>query len=888
MNDRNKREEQRAEKNIKGNAFLHLKISPERQEAQEKKTSHRPSQLNGSHAEQEMNPVSALNADSLLKPLTEEEQKKATQAQKKQQGKTYQPVVPVPADAPDFTKDTPYYHNKKFGGKPIAAYPFPYSDGSLAGYMVRWHVNNADGTPKLTQEGKQEKEVIPYSFVEDQKGRRSWKGCGFPEPRPLYNLPELIERPHALALVVEGEKNVEVLKPLLPDYVLTTSAHGAQSVAKSDWLPLKDRNVVLSLDCDTAGIDYGDKVYAQIQKAGALSVQTLDLQRMMKTLMGKEDLPKGYDLADALQEGLDPLLLKKEFENFLSPYIPSHEWLSQELPQGFRLNEQKQIEYWYEKKNIKGEIIDSGWRWLCGYLIVTHRTRDKDNQQWAKIAKLMDGDGLKKEMDIPSSVLAGDGNTLKELLLSAGLSFNMDAIHKIRTYLHQSNPKARRRTVDKTGWYNHTTYVLPHKTYGNPHNEDIVLKTGKNAFTYEQRGTLEEWQRAIGKYAEGNSRLQGAILLTLASPVLNLLGLEPFGIHFYGHSSIGKSTTSHVASSIFGGKIHSWNATKNALEGSGLMANDNTLFLDEISQVSADEFREAVYMLLNGQTKGRADKKGDSRPTSTFKANILSNGEITGEGKAQESKRSKQYNAGQAIRLMEIPAETGYHGILENLHGFESSEKLIKHLNERSKLYRGTVGEAWLTLLTSQRQKEILSKIVHVKQAFEEEHLKSRPDGQVKRAIGHFALMAGCEAVAVREGILSWEQASIHESCHTHLIKAWIHQRGGIQSHEEINFVKEVIIFLQEHGNSRFQPVDAEENMRIINRMGYKKNIEGRTEYYAFTDSFNKELIRGRDKTTLLNALAEKGILERDQEQFAKLKRLPDFNAKRVYVLKNP
>jgi putative DNA primase/helicase len=440
------------------------------------------------------------------------------------------------------------------------------------------------------------------------------------------------------------------------------------------------------------------------------------------------------------------------------------------------------------------------------------------------------------------------------------------------------------------GWYKNT-YTLPHKTYGNSGEEDIVLEMDGVLPAYRVSGTLAEWQENIGRYLAGNSRLLGAIGLALASPVLTPLGREGFGLHYYGHSSIGKSTTSHVGCCVYGGEFKPWRTTDNSAEGWGLLANDNILFLDEINQVSADAFYEMVYMLLNGQTKGRATRQGTPRAISTFKLNILSNGETTGEGKAKESKKNRAYNAGQTVRLIEIPADAGKTieektlGVFDTLHGFKDGATLSQHLKDMSKTYCGTLGDAWLDALT--KNKEYILKLIkqHMQEFIDKTPLESKTE-QVGRVLEHFALMAGCVEVAIEIGILPLEKGNGTKACET-LLNSWIAQRGGLGSHEVIKFKEEVIVFLQKHGNSRFQPVDTDFDIKITNRMGYSKKVEGIIEYNAFTEAFDDELIRGRDKKMLLTALADAGILERDKDQFAKSVYSPeDKKGKRMYVLK--
>lgn len=83
-----------------------------------------------------------------------------------------------------------------------------------------------------------------------------WKQKGMPKPRPLYRLPHLAEP--SLVWVNEGEKAAECAASL--GLNSTTSAHGANSAAGTDWRPLAARGVVILRDNDSDGADYADEV----------------------------------------------------------------------------------------------------------------------------------------------------------------------------------------------------------------------------------------------------------------------------------------------------------------------------------------------------------------------------------------------------------------------------------------------------------------------------------------------------------------------------------------------------------------------------------------------------------------------------------------------------
>jgi hypothetical protein len=129
---------------------------------------------------------------------------------------------------------------------------------------------------------------------ETPKGKRIWQsdstGSNSPpklDSRPLYKLPELL-RSSDTVLVVEGEKCASVQ---VSGYFLTTWSGGAAAVEKTDWGPLKDRKVIIWPDADEAGL------------RAALAIKRFLPHVEILRIEGK---PKGWDIADAVAEGIDP------------------------------------------------------------------------------------------------------------------------------------------------------------------------------------------------------------------------------------------------------------------------------------------------------------------------------------------------------------------------------------------------------------------------------------------------------------------------------------------------------------------------------------------------------------------------------------------------------
>lgn len=114
-----------------------------------------------------------------------------------------------------------------------------------------------------------------------------------PEPRPLYNQPGMAGAD--TVVLVEGEKCAQAL--IEAGQVATTAMHGARApVAKTDWSPLAGKAVRIWPDRDKPGWEYAMAAAEAALAAGAVSAEVL---------LPPEDKPEGWDVADALAEGLD-------------------------------------------------------------------------------------------------------------------------------------------------------------------------------------------------------------------------------------------------------------------------------------------------------------------------------------------------------------------------------------------------------------------------------------------------------------------------------------------------------------------------------------------------------------------------------------------------------
>ena len=515
------------------------------------------------------------------------------------------------------------------------------------------------------------------------------------------------------------------------------------------------------------------------------------------------------------------------------------------IPAGFEVDEEG---VWHIQEKQNAPPLRE---WLSSPLWITEYTRDDKNENHGRLLKFQDIDGHGHRLPMPMEWLAGESSKILGMLLNMGLRISPKRQSKERLleYIAQCKPIRRARCVSQCGWFKEA-FILPSQTIGHMQSEKVIYQSpGSFEPIANASGSLDEWKDKIAKMANGNSRLILALSAGFAGPLLKLMNHENIGIHFRGNSSLGKSTALQVGNSIWDApsSIRTYRATANGLEGIAAQHNDRLLCLDELSQCPPQEAGQVIYMLGNGISKGRANQQGLARKQVTWRLLFLSNGE---EGLAQLLREiGKKVKAGQEVRLIEIPADTGVYGLFENLHGFEGGADFSTYLKDTCALYYGIASRAFLRRLVENTD-EAIDHVKTVMDGLKQRHLPKNSCSQVIRVFNHFSLIAGTGELVTYFGITGWDIGAAADGV-MKCFQDWLHARGGLGMQEEQIAIDQVKSIFQLHGESRFSPWERDENdnSRTNHRMGYRREIGGGTEFIVFRQAFRDEICKGLDLT---------------------------------------
>lgn len=199
-------------------------------------------------------------------------------------GDAWYAITPVPdyAARPTFShRDFPWGHSRVWAYRDRA--------GHLLCYRVRFE--RPDGS----------KAIRPYSYGSRREDAKyhNWAWRQVAGKQTLYGLELFDLRPDADVLVCEGEKAADAGRIIFPEKLVIAWPGGAGNTANVDWSPVAGRNVTFWPDADAEGAKAAANGAQLAIKAGAQEVAIAELP---------SGLPKGWDLSDALEMGMEVAL----------------------------------------------------------------------------------------------------------------------------------------------------------------------------------------------------------------------------------------------------------------------------------------------------------------------------------------------------------------------------------------------------------------------------------------------------------------------------------------------------------------------------------------------------------------------------------------------------
>ena len=527
---------------------------------------------------------------------------------------------------------------------------------------------------------------------------------------------------------------------------------------------------------------------------------------------------------------------------------------------------------------------------ICSPIEIIAKTRDTSSGTWGRLLQWRDDDSVPHSWSMPLSLLQGDAREYRKELASQGLNITTNPKQRnyLDTYIQNYPIHKRALCVDRLGWHDEQ-YILPDGAIGGDGKQLIVYQAAHAInSTIAQQGTLEQWRDELCKKLAEQSRFVFSIACAFAGQLLALLDDDGGGFHLLGSSSMGKSLSLKLAASVWGkpdNYTKTWRSTDNALEGTASEHNDSFLPLDEISECDPKVVGKAVYMLANGQGKGRSTTTGHNRTAKTWRIIFLSNGEESLQNFMAQA--GQKTNAGIEVRVAHIDADAG-KGLktFDSLVLADTGAGQADKINELSQAYYGVAGIAWLEYITSDK-----AATTATAKQFVSDFMSNYSDlaPQAYRVAKRFAIVAAAGEMATLAGITGWQAGQATTAVMT-CLNNWLDNYGRDGEHEQRQIIEHIKAFIEQHGSSRFQPCHIHTYQdfepKITNRAGYHNYDTG--DYYFSTSTFD-EVCSPFNKSKVLQVLDEARLLN-VTESDRKTCRVPlpfKKNRQRVYAVKS-
>jgi len=531
---------------------------------------------------------------------------------------------------------------------------------------------------------------------------------------------------------------------------------------------------------------------------------------------------------------------------------------------------------------------------ICSPIEVIAKTRDTSSGTWGRLLQWRDDDSELHTWSMPLALLQGDAREYRKELASQGLNITTNPKQRsyLDTYIQNYPIHKRALCVDKLGWHD-KQYILPDRAIGSDGKQLIVYQSANSInSTLTQQGELAQWRDELCKPLAEQSRFVFSIACAFAGQLLELLEYDGGGFHLLGSSSMGKSLSLKLAASVWGNPdryVKTWRSTDNALEGTASEHNDSFLPLDEISECDPKIVGKTVYMLANGQGKGRSTTTGHNRIAKTWRIIFLSNGEESLQNFMAQA--GQKTNAGIEVRVAHIDADAG-QGLktFDSLVLADTGAAQADKIKELSHTYYGAAGIAWLEHITNDKAATTATARQLVSD-FMSNYSDLAP--QAHRVAKRFAIVAAAGEMATLAGITGWQAGQATTAVMT-CLDNWLDNYGRDGEHEQRQIIKHIQAFIELHGSSRFQPCEksfyTDNEQKVTNRVGYRK--QGSNDYYFYINAFEKEVCTPYELKKVTQVLDDAGLLVTNETN-KKTFRVPAPTAKnpkartRVYAIKS-
>lgn len=667
-----------------------------------------------------------------------------------------------------------------------------------------------------------------------------------------------VETPPCI-LIAEGLATALSVHLMRPDALAVAAIDAGNLLPVAQVLRVShpDVQIIIAADNDLAegaknvGIEHAEK--AALAVAGWVSAPPTDKKADWddyRQQYGLEAAAKAF--ASVLyqpQADIQSEPTKGHKENDLKPYVDKRReglyWIEPKLDNS--TNEILEKESWLSTLvNVVGVGEDDAERYLI--LAWTPEGTDKERIEAIPLRDIGEKEGWARMKSGGMLITAKSG--LRSLLAD---------------HLQRSGNRDLWSIANATGWQ-YGAYIMPDASIiGRP--ERPVLFNGRSAAAkgYCVKGTVESWKGSVAKLAYRNPSMMLGIACALSAPLIGLAGADGFGVHLFGGSSAGKTTTANAASSVYGEpdalKL-TWYSTALGLVNEAAAHNDGFMPLDEIGQGgNRRAVAESAYALFNGVGKIQGAKEGGNRDLKRWRAMAFSTGEIDLESYIRAD--GGKINAGQLVRLLNVPISKA-----TEFHGYADGKAHADAMKDGYQNNFGAIGREWIAYLAEHRDQAV--KVVRDSERRWLSLLPPEASEQVRRVASRFAILDA--ALRLSSDLTGWDESVSHDAL-LHSFNAWVSE-FGMGNRESKAWVEQATAFLQQFGLSRYLPYPDSDprDLPIKNLAGYRvtNRVTDVIAFHTWPTVFKDEIAAGANYTAFAQALADAGMLDKPSKGISK------------------
>lgn len=465
----------------------------------------------------------------------------------------------------------------------------------------------------------------------------------------------------------------------LAEYLTSnTSADFRQLPMQSVW--------VIKLDATTIPDNAMDKAKA-VRDFIVHDLSTMD--NTMREVFIKNDVRKHFDIGKAdmnkvLKAAVSEIDKADETKNISNKIKSGYTtWHGINIPNGYKIQNNSICEVSHTEN---GDILRS----FCNTpAIITKTGRNvDDNSYWNEITFddqfgqehkewLCQRDTLSRNGIM---TLANMGLVLTEKNASDMNEFISRCIHINKDILTKS------LVVSTNGWKNdNAVFVCGENGYSENEICDVIHVHESTKNGLDATGDLECWKKTVAPFINDYT-VRIKIYAAFTASILQPINLNSFILDHAGDSSTGKTFSCNIAMSCIGNyktlQING-DTTKTALEAKCHIYNDLPISIDEYgTQINPDVIKTMVYMIANGQGRGRANIDATLRETKTWKTVALTTGEYT--------LTQDESLEGQQVRVIELKRSMPH---MQDVDFDEVLSRLLKHNGHIAPLFFKTMLE---------------------------------------------------------------------------------------------------------------------------------------------------------------------------------------------------